>query len=334
MSSSVRTVDRRCSRQPVLPRHEFETTSLVDSRRRPIGVRLTEPKVVVQFSSMAPSARYGGAERVVSSFAYELELAGFTVHSCGLKARGGQPLEPGYPINNIYWPFDARHRGAATRTLWHAIDTFALAGKRAVETILDELRPDVVITHNLRGWGYAPWVVAGERGLPLVHVVHDYGLICNSSTLWRGGVCANICTACRPRVGMTQRRWPGGQILGVSRAVLSEHQQRGLQEFQYGVVLHPTAAAGNVQPAGRSPPTKVPQTVGYLGRVNEPKGVEILLAAVDGGDKKLIIAGEGEHGYVERLRANAPSNVQWLGWADPQLFYDVIDVLGRPLGMA
>src|ERR1700761_822020 len=131
---------------------------------------------------MLPSVRYGGAERVVGAVADELALAGFKVDNCGLRPRGDEH-RAGHPINNIYWPFDGRRRPLAQRLLWHAIDTFTLASRRAVEKIVDELRPDVMITHNLRGWGYAPWVLAGERGLPLVHVVHDYGLVCNSSTL-------------------------------------------------------------------------------------------------------------------------------------------------------
>ena len=294
-----------------------------------MGLHLTRP-VVVQFSSMPASVRYGGAERVFGSFADELEQAGFTVHSCGLRPRDGQRRDPGYPISNIYWPFDTHRHGVVQRTLWHAIDTFALAAKRTVANIFDELRPDVVITHNLRGWGYAPWVVAGERGLPLVHVVHDYGLICNSSTLWRDGVCADVCKACHPRVTMTKRRWPGGNVVGVSRAVLSEYPRRGIQEFGDGVVVHPTAAAGEVQPARRPSTAGAPRILGFLGRVNEPKGVEALLKAVDGSDKELLLAGEGERDYVERLMAHAPANVRWLGWSDPQSLYDAIDVLVVP----
>lgn len=278
---------------------------------------------------MAPSGRYGGAERVVGSFAEDLEQAGFEVYTCGLKPRTGKQ-GPGHPISNIYWPFDGRRRGPAQRALWHAIDTFALASRPTVEKVLDELQPDVVITHNLRGWGFAPWVVAGERGLPLMHVVHDYSLVCNSSTLWRGGVCTEICKACRPRLGMTRRRWPGGRVVGVSRAVLSEHQRRGLRGFQSGVVIHPIAAAHHLQPARRAHSTGVPKTVGYMGRVTEHKGVEVLLAAIDGGDKELIVAGEGERGYVERLMAHAPGKVQWRGWTEHQSFYDSVDVLVVP----
>lgn len=291
---------------------------------------MTRSSVVVQFSSMDPSARYGGAERVVGSLADQLEQAGFTVHSCGLKPRGSANLGPGHPIDNLYWPFDGRRRGPAQRALWHAVDTFALASKRAVQKIVDDLRPDVVITHNLRGWGLAPWVVAGERGIPLVHVAHDYALICNSSTLWHGGACTDVCSACRCRVAMARRRWPGGRVVGVSMAVLFEHQRRGLHDFDCGTVIYPTAAAHDVQPVRRPQQTGAPKTVGYMGRISEHKGIEVLLAAVAGGDESLIVAGEGEPRYVERLKARAPEQAEWRGWTDHRSFYEAIDVLVVP----
>jgi glycosyltransferase involved in cell wall biosynthesis len=293
---------------------------------------MTRPYVVVQFSSLPPTARYGGAEQVVGDYAVELEQAGFTVHSYGLKPRGGKRSGPEVAISNIYWPFDGPRRGPAQRAVWHAIDTFALASKRAVRKVIDELRPDVVVTHNLRGWGYAPWVVAGERGIPLVHVVHDYSLICNSSTLWHGGVSADVCTACRPRVAMTGRRWPGGNVVAVSQAVLSEHQRRlGLEDFKHAVVIHPTGPDQDPQPTGRAQSTGAPNTIGYLGRISEHKGVDLLVAAVDGSDKKLILAGEGDRDYLDRLMSSAPDNVQYRGWIDDhRSFFDEIDVLAAP----
>jgi glycosyltransferase involved in cell wall biosynthesis len=291
---------------------------------------LTELGVVLQFSSMVPPALFGGAERVVGAFSEELRRAGLRVQNHGLKPRAHHKEESGHPINNIYWPFDGRRRGVAQRTVWHAVDTFGLRTRHVVDDLLNEHRPDIVITHNLRGWGFAPWVVAGERGIPLVHVVHDYGLICNSTTLWRGGVCSGVCAACRPRLYVARRRWPGGQIVGVSNAVLSEHRARGLNDFDNAVVVYPTAAAQMPRSVRRRRTDGAPSTIGYLGRLGDAKGIDVLLAAVEGGGKRLIAAGEGERSYVERLKARGRSQVEWRGWTDPGPFFDAVDVLVVP----
>jgi glycosyltransferase involved in cell wall biosynthesis len=303
----------------------------------PASVTVMQVPVVLQLSSLVPPARYGGAELVVGSFGQQLEQAGFQVHNRGLKSR--QPRSRGsdetddseaHPISNVFWPFDGRRRGFAQRALWHAVDTFALLARATVEEIFDEVQPDVVISHNLRGWGYAPWVVAAERGTAIVHVVHDYSLLCNSTTLWNGRVCDGICAPCRPRMRATLRRWPGGQIVGVSRAVVAEHGIRGLDDFNNAAVVHPITAAARSDRACQDRACGVPSTVGYLGRLTDAKGVEVLLAAIEGTDKRLIVAGEGESSYVDRLKERAPGQAQWRGHIDHAHFFGEIDVLVVP----
>lgn len=289
-------------------------------------------QVVLQLSSMVPPARYGGAERVVGSFGEQLEQAGFLVHNRGLRARGADDTATAsaHPISNIFWPYDGHQRGFAPRALWHAVDTLALRARNTVEEIFDEIRPDVLVSHNLRGWGYAPWVVAGERGVPIVHVVHDYSLLCNATTLWHGEVSDDVCRMCRPRVRATRRRWPGGQIVGVSRAVVAEHAKRGLSDFDGAVIVHPTAAATRVEGSQRDRTGDAPSTVGYLGRLTDAKGIEVLLAALAGTGKRLIVAGEGERSYVDGLKSRAPAGVEWRGQTDLAPFFDEVDVLVVP----
>jgi glycosyltransferase involved in cell wall biosynthesis len=301
----------------------------------PVASRPPQPGVargtVLQFSSMVPPATSGGAERVVGSLRTALEGRGWRVHDAGLRPRGSDDGSPALPIRNVYWPWDARRRGPARRLVWHAIDSLVLAARRQVERVMDETRPDVVVTHNLRGWGYAPWVVAGERGVPLVHVVHDYGLFCNSSALWRGGNCTALHRDCAVRRDTVDRRWPGGTVVGVTRAVLAEHDEVGLAFSRGAVVATPPAAWGAPPPERRSRVPGVPTTFGYLGRMTDTKGVELLLAADRPPGSRLLLGGRGEPAYVDRLqRQYAREDVEWLGWVATQELLDRVDVLVVP----
>ena len=284
---------------------------------------------ILQLSSMIPPARFGGAELVVASFAEQLEHAGFRVHNQGLRARHQDG--PALPIPNLYWPFDGRRRGAAQRMAWHAIDALTLSAGAVVERLLDEVQPDVIVTHNLRGWGLAPWVVAGHRGIPLAHVVHDYGLLCNASTLWHhGSSCENDSAPCHLRARAAIRRWPGGLLIGVSEAVLSEHRRRGFDSSGPSAVVYPVMAAQQPVITPRASTVEVPSTFGYLGRLSAEKGVSTLLDAIATTDKKLVVAGEGETSEVEQLKTRAPRQVQWRGWMEVGQFFDEIDVLVVP----
>lgn len=291
---------------------------------------MTDRGSVLQLSTMVPPARFGGAERVVGSFGEQLERAGFGVHNRGLKVRheDGSAV----PIPNVYWPFDGRRRGAARRLVWHAIDALTLSARAAVERLVDDVEPDVIITHNLRGWGLAPWVVAERRRIPLVHVIHDYGLLCNSSTLWHdGSACENTCAPCRLRARSAIRRWPGGQLIGVSAAVLAEHRSRGF-DTSGSAVVHPVMAAQEPVVSGRARTNGPPTVFGYLGRLSAEKGVDLLLDAIKGTGKQLVVAGDGETSEVQRLKMRAPGQVHWRGWMQPGPFFDAIDVLVVPSG--
>ncbi|MGB0437509.1 MAG: glycosyltransferase [Mycobacterium sp.] len=284
---------------------------------------------VLQISTMVPPARYGGAELVVGSFGEQLERAGFRVHNQGLKARHDDGS--GLPIPNVYWPFDGRDHRAAQRLAWHGIDALTLSARAAVERLVDEVEPDVMVTHNLRGWGLAPWVVAEQRRIPLVHVIHDYGLLCNSSTLWHGGAdCKDSYNPCRLRARAAVRRWPGGLLIGVSDAVLTEHRRRGFGTSGPSGVVHPVLAGQELSPGSRQRTNGVPVTFGYLGRLTAEKGIGLLLDAIAGTGKHLVVAGDGETSQAQLLKERAPGQVQWRGWMEPGPFFDAIDVLVVP----
>jgi glycosyltransferase involved in cell wall biosynthesis len=287
---------------------------------------VSDNPTVLQISTMVPPARFGGAESVVESFDRSLDAAGFSVHNAGLKPRRG--AGPGTPIPNLYWPWDGRRRNPGLRLAWHAVDALTPTGRTALARLIDSVAPDVLIAHNVRGWGLAPWTVAQQRNIPLIQVIHDYGVLCNASTLWHDG--APCGTVCRLRARRALSRWPGGFLIGVSDAVLAEHRRHGFGTSDPAVVIHPVHAAAAVDASPRTPPVHRPTVIGYLGRLAPEKGLDVLLDAVEGADVDVIVAGEGDGDYVEALRARSGPRVQWRGRMDPALLFAEIDVLVVP----
>jgi glycosyltransferase involved in cell wall biosynthesis len=86
-----------------------------------------------------------------------------------------------------------------------------------------------------------------------------------------------------------------------------------------------------------------PLRLGYLGRLDPTKGIELLIdaaAALPAGGWELQVAGSGSATYEGELRARAAAApVRFLGFVDPDEFLDGIDVLAvpslyhEPLGM-
>ena len=107
----------------------------------------------------------------------------------------------------------------------------------------------------------------------------------------------------KPPADATRRRWSGGEIVQRVKGSSAEHAIRGLPAFNDAVVVHPIAAAAPVESRRKDRDLACRRAVGYLGRLTDAKGVDVLLAAIEGTDKRLIVAGEGESSYVDGLRA-------------------------------
>ena len=137
---------------------------------------------------------------------------------------------------------------------------------------------DVVHTNNLPGITTGIWAAAGARSLPVVHTLHDYYLLCPRMTLFgtpERPCCAHpgYCSARRHRLG----RWSGrvSDVIGVSRFVVDRHAELFAGARRH-VIRHPVVPGdGTAVPA----PTR-PTTIGYLGSLDEIKGVGLLLSAV------------------------------------------------------
>jgi glycosyltransferase involved in cell wall biosynthesis len=122
-------------------------------------------------------------------------------------------------------------------------------------------------------------------------------------------------------------------MVGVSRAVLDEHEHFGLDIVRSAVVVHPTAAAAAAADdrSVSCPRTDgVPGTIGFLGRIGETKGLSQLLSAMRGSSQRLLVGGDGEDSYVALLKEQSGSNAKWLGWTDPLTFFRTIDLLVVP----
>jgi glycosyltransferase involved in cell wall biosynthesis len=183
---------------------------------------------------------------------------------------------------------------------------------------LDELvaraKPDLVHTNNLPGFSTAIWRVAQQQGIPVVHTVHDYYLLCPRVTLLRPDG-----TPCRPHpllCGLRTKRlarWAGAvsHVIAVSNHVLDRHAH-----FFPGATLHTIRLLVAPPERALSPPGNRLTTLGYVGSLERTKGIDRLLAAAPGLARlgsELRIAGNGRlREEVEAAAAREP-NVMYEG---------------------
>lgn len=249
---------------------------------------------VLLASSHGADRTYGGAERYVDDLRRALPahghvpllLSGFPVHD----ASAGETVA----LHGTDWREDR-----ARRYRNHLDDWIAAPWPR-VEALLRELAPDLVHTSNLPGISTGLWEQARRLGIPVVHTLHDYHLLCPRTSLTRADG-----TPCRPNpllCGLrTHRlgRWAGAVrvAIGVSAHVLGRHEGFFPQSTERRVIRAPLTPLAERAGDPGSARDGSPATVGYVGALTEPKGVGRLLAAAP----RLV-----EAGFTIRVAGDGP----------------------------
>ncbi len=286
----------------------------------------------------------GGAERSVKVLAEGLTRAGHkvTVIRAGeadrrYEAEGIDVVQRA--VRNLYWPFDGQRHETAVRLAWHGVDAYNLAQPAGLAAILRELHLDVVHTNNLFGLSVAAWTAAARAKVPLVHTTRDYYLLCQRSTMRKAtGSCATQCARCRLfTVARRRLSTSVNAVVGISQHILDTHLRAGYFAGSRHAVIHNAVtgreSASAPAPAGSGDGQRL--VVGYLGRLEEEKGVELLIRAWQAMPAqhahRLRIAGSGAPDYERHLKVlAADSPIEFVGTVDAGTFLRGVALLVVP----
>ncbi|MCR5868802.1 glycosyltransferase family 4 protein [Aquincola sp. J276] len=299
---------------------------------------------VAFISTLYAPNEMGGAERTVRVLAEALAHNGdeAVVISLAWDGQARQamvgPVKAYYvPLANLHWPFLEDRPSALRRALWHAIDAYNPVMGARVGAILDIEQPDVLQTGNLLGFSVAAWRAAARRRIPVVQMLHDYYLACPNSSMFRhGSNCRTQCGDCR--AFCTPRRLLSNIPVAVtSLSARTLEKVEGAGNFRKVPLRYIAHGANNVHAQPEPRTDRAPGgnlKVGYLGRIERTKGIEVLLdaaAAMAPGAVTVMLAGKGEEAYTQSLRARYPNaDIVFLGFTKPGDLFAQIDLLVVP----
>jgi glycosyltransferase involved in cell wall biosynthesis len=251
-------------------------------------------------------ASAGGTEKYVGGLASELPRRDVDVKLlAAFPPRNRSSPPPDVVLHRSDW------RNDPVRRRKNHVDALISRPTGRLEDAVVSLRPDLVHTNGLVGITTAIWEVCRRLGVPVVHTLHDYYLLCPKVSLMR-----NETTPCHPHpllCGLRTRRlerWAGAvsHVIGVSRFVLTK--QAGMFDgAAFHVVRHPLEARTVV------PPRETLTTLGYIGSLRQTKGVHLLLDA---------LPTFAEMGLVLRIAGDGPmrSQIEALAATNSGLRYD------------
>ncbi len=336
----------------------------------PSSVTRKRPHLVMLTSVYGEHA-IGGAERQVAQLAQGLIALNYRVSIVSLGARQHHHVEIAERLEiyqialfQFYDPYQLQANSqpvtadAGLKLLWHGLDVYNPVMAARFGSLLDQLKPDLVMTHPLQGFSSAVWSVVRARRLPLIHVLHDHALLCPSTTMTRGDqVCDGLCLRCRSFASV--RKWLSvapDAIIAPSASVLARHQQ-----FGWFNEVPITQVIGNALPSGwpadqaraltggltdAMTDRTAPMVFGFLGRFNSSKGIDTLYAALQYLREDVLknpalrpievrIAGYDESGWAMKLSQLGTDTghslkVVYLGKVAAAAFLAGLDVLIVP----
>lgn len=312
-------------------------------------------KIAVLMSVFGEHA-IGGAERSAEKSALVLARQGHQVSLVSLSAKNTSKCQVvnddvlthlPVPLAQLYDPFglDGRKNAGAAghsslaKALWHAIDIYNPIMGGRLEALWQRDRPDIVITHTLQGFSVAAWRAARRCGAALVHVVHDHALMCPGTAMTHGTVsCDRPCRRCDiyGRARLLASTMPDA-VIAPSRAVLERHRQSGwfVDVADQRVIENSLAPEWPVVAQPRPVTTGRRLRFGFLGRLDESKGLDTLLQAacrLPPEQYEVRLAGPGDQGWVRAFieAQGLTPNVRVDGVVQAADFLNEIDVLVTP----
>jgi len=298
---------------------------------------VTSPRTILIVNQLYPPYVIGGAEKSVSLLAEALVRAGNRVVVVCLtpgdkredEVRNGVNVVR-LPLDNLYWAFDNTQKpGALKRILWHLRDRWNRKAARRFADVVDAFKPDVVHTNNLMGFSVAVWQVLKSRGIPVVHTLRDYSLLCGRATLFRHNhICEHRCTDCK---ALTSNRRDKSvlvdEVASNSDFVIREHLRHGYFSGKPTSVIYNIADLSAKPAVADTPENEL--VFGFIGQVVDEKGIRVVLEATKKLTRinwRLRIAGRGSQDYLDQLQAEfGDERIEWLGFAKPETFYTRID---------
>lgn len=278
---------------------------------------------IVLISNLYKPYNRGGAERIVELMAEGLKQIGDDVHiitaspdfeySC--EVTDNHQIHRIFHGNIFFYPNGYKYN-FIFRTLWRLIDTCNLYTASKVKAILKNIKPDIVITHNLVGFGLLVPYVLHKLGIQHIHITHDVQLFEANGALYSKKDHGFYYYFNKAYSYITRKLFATTKrVVSPSQWLLNEYQARGFfKNAQKYVLPNPIEIRlGDTEIS--SGKDKIHKSITFVGQIEDHKGVEVLLKAfqeIRHNNAVLNIVGDGSN-YEVLKEEYSSANIKFFG---------------------
>lgn len=271
-------------------------------------------------NNLYPPYQKGGAERITEIAAQEFSKQGHQVFVITTKPPFSKEKNHSFFVYYLRsWYYHLNRIPLLLRLVWHIWDLFNWKNYILLKRILEKEKPDVVITHNLKGIGLLSFKAIKKTGCFHVHTLHDIQLLHPSGLLILGQE-DKIDKAWSRLYCFVTRKITGSPSLVISPSswLIDIHRQKNFfSASRKEVILNPVSFVNASTPNARE--TEDVFYFLYAGQLEKHKGVIFLIQAFKEYQKrfrdekaKLIITGEGPQ-FKKAYKISHPNQIIFTG---------------------
>jgi len=269
----------------------------------------------------------GGAEVVAEKIVKELLAENHQVMVITLGKKPNVTIQGNLSIFhlkpfNLFSFIDINDRSVWLRLLWHPLDVFNFSSYHSVKNILMSQKPDLVLTHNLKGLGYLIPKAIRHCRIKHFHTLHDVQLSRPSGLIIFGQEKPFLIIdkiyekICRALFGSPDA------VISPSQWLLTYHKKRGFFPASATKVLpNPVTFLKTALPPQKKFEGQNLIDFLYVGQVKSYKGIFLLLLAcklLKSDNWRLTIVGDGPDLLRAKALAGDDSHYRFVGRVKPE----------------
>jgi glycosyltransferase involved in cell wall biosynthesis len=276
-------------------------------------------------NSLYKPYRRGGAEVVFNTIVKELKKNGYDVFVITIS---GKPRKKNfycqemdnikvyrfYP-KNIFSFIEIGKKPFWQRIIWHIIDTFNYHSYRQVKKILKKEKPELVLTHNLKGLGYLTLLAVKKLKIKNIHTIHDIQLVNPTGLLIKNQ--ENQSLFLKPYYLLTRWLFSSPQVVvSPSKWLMDFYRQYGFFKKSKEVILANPLVLDSQKLQKKFDDKKINYL--FLGQLETHKGILFLLEVFSEfnqlDNSRLIIVGKGSLEKILKAKYSSKAWSEFLGF--------------------
>jgi len=276
-------------------------------------------------NSLYKPYKRGGAEVVFSNIVKELKKDGHDVFVITISGKSNKTnffvtimdnirIYRFYP-KNIFSFIDINSQPLWKRLIWLMIDTFNFHSYRQVKMILKIEKPDLVLSHNIKGLGYLTLRAIKSLKIKNIHTLHDVQLVNPSGLIIKGQEKQNLFCKIYAKVSNKLIDSPS-VVISPSKWLLDFYKAYGFFKKSKEIVVPNPVVLEDENFIKKFLDEKV--TYLFLGQLVEHKGIIFMLEVFADFAKKnnccLLIVGGGKLEEFLKEKYGQEKWIEFLGY--------------------